>query len=747
MKNKWFALLLLSSCLAWPAAAQVSSATNPESVGMQTEASTDQSAAGLDAMVEKVNIITRTKTPTELPENDPVALDLGLVDVPGVSKELTEGVTAKAYARYVAVDGLKIGQLVLSSVGKGNRTEPLNSDNFVAQFDLDQPALDPSSPITIEGDQPELVAALERLAAAQEEDDEAKEEDEDESGVAASEGRVGSNASSNPDASEYSTPSALDVGKEAVISSNITTEGCEIRVDLDQLQAIQQTRVVTTTDGTPEYGECADGSERFKINQSYAVCPYDENTETMKATAQFMYYYTDGGGNRKEIGDCQPDAEKIYDIVEDRNACNVYLDYVNLQAVPQGKLVYTNHNGKVVPVADCAASIEVEPVPLVETTEGCDIRDDFLANKSYGRSKYIYTLDGQDWDTSCQDNDEEYPHSTIYKTANGDQVCEPIINRDTGKVTLQSRVMINVNGFELYRTPCTPDTSAKDIQSTTAGCEDPSKWTHNISASQSIGQERFYYLLDGKQEPVTECQDNGVIYQHQQEITGYQRHDDKLFAYRLVTVYIEGVETLTGRYNVLTSQVLPGDPQIPYSYVGKGPAVNGETFYEECTRFDERDEVETYKRPDDTTHKVIVGNATPLNLGDKCNLEVTWSDVTQWYWQNPGVYTNTNYCGISIAGGTQGSDDSPWTQAASNHCTWSSAVGTKKLVREDGTQIGDTATATCQASPNSYAAIAGPPSGQRGYWRYLSLGSHNWSYPPHNNTLKMACRNGWGWVR
>ena len=180
---------------------------------------------------------------------------------------------------------------------------------------------------------------------------------------------------------------------------------------------------------------------------------------------------------------------------------------------------------------------------------------------------------------------------------------------------------------------------------------------------------------------MTECQDNGVIYLHQQEITGYQRHDDKLFAYRLVTVYIEGVETLTGRYNVLTSQVLPGDPQIPYSYVGKGPAVNGETFYEECTRFDERDEVETYKRPDDTTHKVIVGDATPLNLGDKCNLEVTWSDVTQWYWQNPGVYTNTNYCGISIAGGTQGSDDSPWTQAASNHCTWSSAVGTKKLVR------------------------------------------------------------------
>ena len=134
MKRKWFALLLLSSCLALPATAQV--AQEIDSISSQSEAPT----AGMDGLVEKVNIITRTKTPTELPENDPVALDLGFVDIPGVSKTLTEGVTAKAYARYVSVDDMKIGQLVLSSVGKGNRTEPLNSDNFVAQFNLDQTA-------------------------------------------------------------------------------------------------------------------------------------------------------------------------------------------------------------------------------------------------------------------------------------------------------------------------------------------------------------------------------------------------------------------------------------------------------------------------------------------------------------------------------------------------------------------------------------------------------------------------------
>ncbi|MDP2699928.1 hypothetical protein [Thalassospira sp.] len=747
MKSKWLALLLVSSCLALPVSAQMT-----EDTGTHPPAPVaDPSAAGIDAMVAKVNILTRTKTLTELPENDPIALDLGLVDVPGVSKSLTEGVTAKAYARYVSVDDMLIGQLVLSSVGKGNSTEPLNSDNFAAQFNLDQTSLDPSSPITIEGDQPELVAALERLAAAQEEPEEAAKEDElADAGVGASDGKVGSNASSNPDASGYSTPGALDVGKEAVISSNITTEGCNIRVDLDQLQAIQQTRVVTTTDGTPEYGACADGAERFKISQSYAVCSYDENVEAMTATAQFIYYYTDGGGNREEIGDCQPDAEKIFDIVEDRNACNVYLDYTNLQAVPQGKLVYTNHNGKVIPVADCAASIEVDPVPMVQTTEGCDIRDDFIAGKSFGRSKYIYTLDGRDWDTSCQDNDEEYPHSTIYKTANGDQVCEPIINRESGKVTLQSRVMINVNGFELYRSPCTPDTTAKDIQSTTAGCEDPAKWTHNITASQSIGSERFYYLIDGKQEAVTECQDNDVIYAHQQETTGYQNHDDKLFSYRLVTLYIEG--TPQGRYNIATSQVLAGDPQIPYAYEGQSPKANGEVFYEECTRFEGRDLVNAYTRPDGTTYNLKVDEDTPVNVGSACDPVIVWgTSSTSRFTQPMRASDRTNKCGTSTLSyyyRTDTGDNGPGSQlhqgtsTSPDHCAWTDQVATKTIIREDSVQIGDAVTNNCRATNRSPSIQnQGTPNSS---W-HVVYNSSVPGFPSHSNSVKSGCLGNWGW--
>lgn len=612
MNKRTFWCLLLSSCLVSPALAQLA----------QQETTSSQAEPGIEEMVRKVNIVTRAKTRTAVSQNEPMAIDLGLVDVPGAPPKLTEGVTAKAYARYVNYEDSLIAQLVLTGVEKDGRSEPLDSNDFVAQFNMDSPELDPASPVTIEGNQETLIAALQRLNDVEEKDDKEEKETEAAEADTGASNSVGSNASKNADAAGYSTPSALDVKESASPTVRLTTEGCNIRVDIPALTAYQQSRVETNEDGNITYSECADGAENFKISQSYAVCAYDEDVEAMTATAQFMYFYTDGGGNRQEIGDCQPDAEKVYDIVEDRSACNVYLDYGSLLAVPQGKLVYTNHNNKTVPVADCAASIEIAPAPMTQSTEGCDIRDDFLAGKSYSRSKYTYTLEGKDWDTACSDDGTEFVHSTVYKTAAGDQVCEPIINRESGKVTLQSRVMINVNGFELYRTPCTPDSGTKDIVETTAGCEDPSKWTHNISASQSYGSVRYYYMLDGKQEPVTECQDSDVIYAHQQETTGYQNHDDKLFSYRLVTLYIEG--TPQGRYNIATSQVLAGDPQIPYSYEGQSPKTNGEVFFEECTRFEGRDLVNAYKRPDGTTYSLKVDDATPVNQGNDCITEHVW---------------------------------------------------------------------------------------------------------------------------
>src|SRR3546814_5510267 len=78
-----------------------------------------------------------------------------------IEKSLTEGVTAKAYTRYVTVQGRNIGQIVLTGVEKNGRQETLNSSDFTAQFDLTKPQLDPAADVVINGDRPQLKARSE----------------------------------------------------------------------------------------------------------------------------------------------------------------------------------------------------------------------------------------------------------------------------------------------------------------------------------------------------------------------------------------------------------------------------------------------------------------------------------------------------------------------------------------------------------------------------------------------------------
>ncbi len=612
--------LLLSSCLVSPALAQM---TQEDTATAQTEL---VSEPGIEEMVHKVAIVTRAKTRTAVSQNEPMAIDLGLVDVPGASAKLTEGVTAKAYARYVSYEDSLIAQLVLTGVEKNGRTEKLDSNDFVAQFNLASPELDPASPVTIEGNQEILIAALKRLSAVEDEDDnkEEKQTDDAEADTGAS-NAVGSNATKNADAAGYTTPAALDVAASTSPTVRVTTEGCNIRVDLAQLVAVQQSRVETTEDGAVSLSDCEDGAERYPLDRSYSVCGDAIDLETRQAIAQYLLYYADGGGNRQEVSDCLKDEDKVFDIVEKTSACAVYLDYGEMLAVPQASLIYVNASNNEVQVRSCAPSEEIASAPLVSVTDGCSIRHDFAAGRSYQTGRHIYELNGTTWQAdACSDNGTEYPHETVYKNAAEQEVCAPIINREAGTVTRQSRKQIVVNGVEQFITECKPDSNNIAIQSTLDGCDNPALWEHDLAAGASYGRERFYYMLDGNAQYVTQCQNSEITYPHQVETTGWQNHDDQLYAYRLTTVYIEG--TPKGRYNIKTSEVLPGEPQTSYIYEGQSPKANGEIWYEQCTRYSGRDLVNSYQRPDGSIHDLIVGEADALNQGNDCLTTIDWAE-------------------------------------------------------------------------------------------------------------------------
>ncbi|WP_142850705.1 hypothetical protein [Telmatospirillum sp. J64-1] len=572
-------------------------------------------AGDLQEMVQKVKIVTRANANLKVPENEPSPFDLMLEEVPGATRDLTEGVTAKAFARYVAIEDRLIGQVVLSAVEKDGRIEPLNAHDFATQMDLEQPEIDPSKPITVEGNQTELIAALRRLAEKPEEEKkEEKKETAAAEGTSSSAGTgAGSNAGQNPDAASYKNPEPLDIKDTPPPTVRVTNDGCDIRVDLAQGYAIQQSRVETIENGKTSYTPCEDGNDRFKIERSYAACTDAVDLEARRATARYVQYYVDRGGSRREVTECTPDEERIFPIVEKRDSCSVFLDYSSLQAVPRAALVYRNANNAEVQVRGCEASTEVAAVPMVSTTDGCSIRHDFAAGRSHQLGRHQYEMDGVIWQAdACSDNGTTYPHEKVYQNSAGAYICSPIIDQAGSTVTMQSRLRIRVDGMEQYITDCTPDTTGTAIIATTEGCENPATWEHDFSAGISYARERHYYMRNGVREYITSCQNSTTTYTHQIETVGWQNHDGQRYAYPLSTVYITPP---SGRFNIKSGEVLQGAAQVPYIFernqnigTGKWSEITG------CSGFQEVERFEVYKRPDESevSYKIGMGQEGPV---------------------------------------------------------------------------------------------------------------------------------------
>jgi len=217
--------------------------------------------------------------------------------------------------------------------------------------------------------------------------------------------------------------------------------------------------------------------------------------------------------------------------------------------------------------------------------------------------------------SGCADNDETFLHETVYKAAGGEYACPPITDLQGRTAVLQSRKAITIDGQRQYITECTPDTSSRAIAVTTDGCTDMSKWTHDIGAAVSYGRERFYLQDGGSRSYLTTCQNSQATYAHSHEITGYQHHDDQLFAFPLTTVKV----TAEGNtYSIVNSAVLDGAPQVPYVLNGTAKMQTGESIYEGCQGWYKTALNELWKRPDDTTYTKPVGEGTPNGPRNVC---------------------------------------------------------------------------------------------------------------------------------
>ena len=539
-----------------------------------------------------------------------VLLD-GLDDLP--SDVSLEGVQIAGYGQFVTVQDKRIGQLVLSALRKGSREVNLDPGHFYGQFDLEKPELDRNRRITLTIDRDQLIAALRALG--KEETDPEEPDDKTVQRITDQEGGGTASGAVNDQAAAYQTPERIAAEADPKISVETTTEGCSVRVDYTQQAAIQQSKTVYYEDGArTDEDACSDSEVRYPLQKSYEVCSDAVDLPGLQATAQYTWFYVDQGQARRDVSDCQPDAEKIFSITE-KQSCSVDLDFENKQALIQTALVYNNINGLETKVRDCEASPSIPPLPLTQNTDTCAMRHHFDAGYSEEMGTWIYDYEGVIYQaTLCTNTEVTFTHEKVYKTAAGTDLCTVAVNMDSKQAVPMYRLQITVGSQPQFISECTPDEGGSlSIVATTEGCEDPNLWDHDVGAGISYAKERFYYENPNRIY-VTDCVRSGATYNHSHQTTGYQNHDDVKASYALTTASINVNEV---PFEVTSSQVLPGATLIPYAYQEVRDEVIDNT-YAGCDVVRTTAATEVYLRPDETEYFEVIGEGSPIGPMDVC---------------------------------------------------------------------------------------------------------------------------------
>ena len=628
-------------------------------------------------------------------------MGLRLSEVDGAPPAFRRGdIVLKGHARTVEYEGRLIGQIVVASVAAGESEVAIEGDPLAAQFDLEEAVIEKDREVLLKGDLAALLAALEELAAATEGGEGVLQRIEIEGpGQAPS---ASGQVEGNELAGQYRTPERQERKPDPEVTARVTAEGCQVRVDMAQLVAIQQSKTVTMEDGVPKQeSACSDSSVRYPLQKDYAGCPDDVDLPSRSARPQFRWYYAEGeNGPRRTVGECLPDEDAEFAIVEDHAPCSVETDFANERAVPRAVLVYENRENRRVIARDCAPSQSRGPVDMYRDPAGCRIAHDFANGRSERYAAWRYVLGGVTYQASaCAGTEEYFTHETVYRDSADAWICPRVAKGSA--VILQSRVRITVDGEARYIRECVPDTAGTEVSSTTEGCDDPSEWTHDLTAGVSYGQERFYFVHNGKREYVTDCVDSDVTYIHDVTVAGYRHHDDRRFSHALSKVTIEAP---SGEHVIVDGVVLPGAPQVPYEWLREALVPAGAPSYSGCEKTEPRDRIECWRRPsvapppetmargdcDGSEYRRTLGPGEAVVTADVCTAQVSasWTLIDG----SPVTHADGPCCGWKTVYGDKACQNCPKPSKrvckARDYLHSSEYRGTMTLVRDDGVEAG-----------------------------------------------------------
>jgi hypothetical protein len=426
-----------------------------------------------------------------------------------------------------------------------------------------------------------------------------------------------------------STKSSDSNSTQSLPVYDTTTNGCAIRVDLGQMQAIQQEATTTTVDGKTTQGACEDGGTRYTIVKTGLGC--DDVVGDKQAQGQTKLYYVGSDGKPVTVQECQLDPDLIYPFVDEADTCLPFIDFNGGKVLDQVETVYRNNKNTRIVVAGCHPT--GDGYAIQKTTDGCSLRDDFSKQQTIQQERLFYTKGGvQSFISSCQDS------TTIY--VQRQEACPNIVDQTAMKVFKATRIYIDGPSGKSYRSECAPADGGTDLQATTAGCE--SVHYDYPSADQSRGASRLYYMDAGAPVYLTQCQENTTVYKWTFVRTAWQNDDTALTSTELLAAHI----TLpAGDTEVSPAKVRPESAIQPYVSQGTQDVANGQAkTYQGCNAYTPTTRSQVYQRADSTTYTIAIGPGDAQGPVDECTRTVESQDIF-----HHACLSSTSDCGSPIS--------------------------------------------------------------------------------------------------
>lgn len=398
----------------------------------------------------------------------------------------------------------------------------------------------------------------------------------------------------------------------------VEVEECEVRIDEAQERVYVQNRPVTKVNGQiTQRGPCKDSLKFFDLKRDYngEGCADYVNGSERKAYDRYRLYWVDDKGERRYVGDrVYVEKEKPHPFIEEPGACSDYLDLEARTAHPQVETVYYGRGNKRVVVAGCHKDPLKSPLPITETSVGCEPLHNLTAGTSQERVRGIYMKgDVEHQAFSCRPVGDPLVHE--FEVSAG---CKPVKNLTTKRVTRLGRRFITLrDGTKHFlSSACEPFGPEMDLEFSREGC---AGFQHDLALGKSFALGKWGYSFKGTFHPVTKCLVGPVSYAHKGEKRGYEHDDVEKLSYEKQRVWIE---TETGPVTVAPHHVRYDLPGIPYHFKEERVSESKDrpSRFEGCYQYTPLDTFKVFKRVDGTEYLAFLNTLPDRKSANLCQV-------------------------------------------------------------------------------------------------------------------------------